>query len=335
MNGTENRHLSPELIEDAALGRLSPEQRVEVDAHLAVCARCREALAQERQIAAGTRSWARASMKRRLATRIAAEPQRRIPWPHVLGAAALVVVIIGVGILFRWLEPASERTLTFSDSTDSAQKMTAPPPPLGRAPEATPPARQAETTVMHDEADALRREKKETRGTDLETMPVSPASESSKDKEAPSIQAVLPEAEELSATGTGTNETWVGGEQVTNAFPAYKQSQPAGASNQGVSMNRLEARKGAYAQPTPAPVFIITQRPGHPDANARGDIHARATPTRLARSGDTIYVTLFLDSLLTPEEMRSVFGRQVSADSFRVYLPDRVLGYRIPAGRAR
>ncbi len=39
-------------------------------------------------------------------------------------------------------------------------------------------------------------------------------------------------------------DLWLGGTQAGNTLSGGMQAQPAGASNQGVSLNRLEARKG-------------------------------------------------------------------------------------------
>ena len=116
MNGAENNHLLPETIEDAVLGRLTPEERSRVESHVLDCAMCREAMEQERLIAAGTKAWGRAAMKQKLAGRIAAASQQRTPWPHILSAAALLIVIIGIGVLFRWRSPDREPGVSFSDS---------------------------------------------------------------------------------------------------------------------------------------------------------------------------------------------------------------------------
>jgi hypothetical protein len=129
-------------------------------------------------------------------------------------------------------------------------------------------------------------------------------------------------------------DVWVEGMQWSPPYTGGMQTQPAGASNQGVSANRLEARsKVLKNEMAPYPVFIINQRP-------RGELHdtrrvgkaIKTTPAHVVRAGDTLYVTLYLDSLLTPEQLRSTFGQQAAPDSFHILLPDRILGYRVPGG---
>ncbi len=131
-------------------------------------------------------------------------------------------------------------------------------------------------------------------------------------------------------------DLWLGGTQAGNTLSGGMQAQPAGASNQGVSLNRLEARKGTRkTESALSPVYVIDQRPRGALDDARAAVHPPDILTHIVQSGDTLRFVLFLDLLLTPDQLRATFARQVSADSFQVVLPDRVLGYRIPLNVTR
>ena len=334
MNESENTHLSAENIEDAVLGRLTHDENARVTSHLAGCTQCRKAFEQELLLAAGTKEWARAVMKHKLAGQIAVTAQRPVPWPHILGAAALLVVIIGVGVLFRWREPIQERDLTFSDTTasDALQKnIPSAPAPTTGAGKMT--ADQQLTPLPRDDGESARRDKKDVAAVDRQIR-VEPSLVEEKTKEAQPAPLITATSEKV-AEPAGV-DLWLGGTQVGNALSGGMQAQPAGASNQGVSLNRLEARKGTRkTESLPSPVFVIDQRPRGALDDARAGIHSPDIPTHVVQSGDTLRVVLYLDPLLTPDQLRTTFARQVSADSFQVVLPDRILGYRIPQNMTR
>jgi hypothetical protein len=342
MNGIENHHLSPEVIEDAVLGRLSAEQRAEADAHLAVCPVCREAIEQERLLAAGTRAWARAAMRQRLTERIAGSRQRSIPWPHVLGAAALFVVIVGVGALFHWREPAPEQNLVLSDSVIT-------PLETSQLPHASAPGSGTNAIKAEPSDKVLRFEapkpadirKKDAAEADA-LMSAAPSQQSEekviaeRSRQQPSIAEAQAEAPPTPASGKLDNRgVVVSGTQVRDATMGYAQKQPAGASQQGVSLQRLEARKGKETTGGGQRLtFVIRQRLVGEFTNDQNTDGA-AFPAEIVRSGDTLNVTLLVNSLLPPAELLSAYGRQVSPDSLQVIFPDRILGYRLPGALAR
>jgi Putative zinc-finger len=337
MNESEKNHLSAENIEDAVLGRLTHDENARVESHLASCTQCRKALEQERLIAAGTKGWARAAMKQKLAGQIAVTAQRRVPWPHVLGAAALLAVIIGVGVLFRWREPAQERDLTFSDTTvsDATLKSKQPASTPATTSDGAISSRQL-TPALREDRETVRRDKKDLPAGERQILN-EPSMQEEKDKETQPqvIMKAAPAAEVAAAESEGL-DVWLGGTQVSSALSGNMQAQPAGASNQGVSLNRLEARKGTHkTESALSPVFVIDQRPRGVLHDARAANDSQNIPTHIVQSGDTLHVVLFLDSLLTPNQLRTTFARQVSADSFQVVLPDRILGYRIPQNITR
>jgi hypothetical protein len=334
MNESENTHLSADTIEDAVLGRLTPEAHARVASHLDACPQCRDAFEQELLLAAGTKGWARAAMKQKLAGQIAVTAQRNVPWPHVLGAAALLVVIIGVGVLFRWRQPVQEPSLTFSDTvvSDARQKsVPQAPAPVSESGKMT--ADQYGTPLPRDEHESARQDKKDMAQAE-QPMPVEPPELEGEAKEAEPTAMRAAIAEE--AARPAGLDVWLGGNELSNAPSAGMQAQPAGASNQGMSLNRLEARKGMRkTEMASSPVFVIEQRARRTLDDAYAADESQDIPTHIVRFGDTLRVTLFLDAPLTEDQMRSVFARQVSPDSFQVLLPGRIVGYKLPPNVTR
>jgi hypothetical protein len=334
MNESEKSHLSADTIEDAVLGRLTPEIRARVESHLGACSQCRDAFEQELLLAAGIKGWARAAMKQKLAGQIAVTEQRSVPWPHLLGAAALLVVIIGVGVLFRWHEPVQEPSLTFSDTvvSDSGQKSL----PQAPAPVSEPDkmiADQYTTSPPRDARETARQDKKDVAPA-AQPRPAELADLEGKAKEAEPAAMRAAIAEE--AAKPAGLDVWLGGNELSNAPSGGMQAQPAGASNQGMSLNRLEARKGMRKTESASyPVFVIDQRARRALHDAYAADESLDIPTHIVRLGDTLRVTLYLDPLLTQDQMRSVYARQVSPDSFQVQLPGRIVGYKLPSNVTR
>src|SRR5512143_2531847 len=87
-----------EVLEQYALDRLSSSERSAIDLHCRGCEECRQLLEAELRLAAGVRRTARKQMQVRLAERISASRGREIPWPRVIAAAAMVLIVAGVGV---------------------------------------------------------------------------------------------------------------------------------------------------------------------------------------------------------------------------------------------
>jgi hypothetical protein len=344
MNGIEKKHLSPETIEDFVLDRLPADRRAEVEEHLEGCAGCQAAVGEERLIAAGTKVWARNALKQRLAERVAQTSRQRVPWPHVIGAAALLVVIVGIGVLYKWHQPVPESNSVISENGPQGTMDTT---PVAATPAAKAAAPGNEITVKEGAPELSQQEQKNY----------------SKDKgyfQAPAAETQQPsiayktdeEARDKAVGGSGVAEkkvidrndrsgTWVTGTVVTVVPRGVAQSDAAGASTQGVTRSRIEARKRALPAPAERTLtFVVDQYVIDRDLKAakREEITGggvETVPAMIIRTGDTLHIALALDSLLSPAQLQLTYVIQVSADSIHVVLPDRILGYRLPADLAR
>jgi hypothetical protein len=337
MNGFEGMHLSPETIEDVALGRLPEDLKAGVSSHLDQCEECRKAVEKERLLAAGTKSWARAAMKKRLAENIRTATQRQVPWPRILSAAAVVVAIVGVGVFYNWRKTADEPRPLSETRTDTIVRpsgQTSTEISAGTSPVASSDVKSEGLRSRITEPakpEDLRQPAAEQELFDNFAV----GGEKKADK-AKGYLAPAPVLQKDVVSAPVENETLVSGRVISEASGGVTQTIAAGASNQGISANRMEAAKRARpVESHTGPFFALHQRhwaTGRTDADANeaGDV-----PALMSRSGDTLHVTVLLDSLLSTDEMKMAFVRQVAQDSIEVVFPYRTIGYKLPRQVAR
>jgi hypothetical protein len=339
MNGIEKKHLSPETIEDSVLERLPANQKAEVEAHLEVCARCQAAVDEERLIAAGTKAWARNALKQRLAERVAQTSRQRVPWPHVMGAAALLVVIVGIGVLYRWHKPDGDTQQVISESE---LRDTLSSSPTAAAPVTRSAAPALETVEEQRPADLSKRDYKST-SKDKGYFPAPVAeqhepgvADRTDKEERDQVVGLAGVAEKSVGDRYAGSGVWMRGTVIRVMPRGVAQSEAAGASTQGLSAGRIEARKRALPSSAErALTYVLDQRHLSLDRNELSGGSAETVPALMVRTGDTLRIILALDSLISPAQLQLAYVVRVSADSLHVVLPDRILGYRLPADITR
>lgn len=107
MRDTANPHWTEDddLLAQYVLGRLSTEERKQLDDHLLSCSQCREEVQKEQVLVSGIHQHGRQEMKSRLKQQLASRPdsyRRLVTWQRIASVAAVVVIITGVGIYNRW-----------------------------------------------------------------------------------------------------------------------------------------------------------------------------------------------------------------------------------------
>jgi len=109
-----------DLLTQYVLGRLSEEDQRQLEAHLRSCSRCREAVRQEQEMVAGVRQYGREELKMRLKNRLALHAgsrATRITWQRALSAAAVVVMVAGIGIYNHWFDWGANKSVSTADQT--------------------------------------------------------------------------------------------------------------------------------------------------------------------------------------------------------------------------
>jgi len=320
---TDGAHISDEVMERYALGTLDPEDRRDVDAHVALCHDCGEALRRELVIARGVRMAGREDLKRSLGRRVAALDRPRRRW-RVMAAAASLALLVGSGLYVAWIE--------------------------GRAPRLTPPspADQARTQA----GEATRRDESAHVGElSAENAPsaapaLSAVPRKVKSSDAAPVPAAGIESERARPAAALRNEEpgyWSEGvvEAANSNALALDESAGARAQSAGAFKKESDLLKGDVAKDALAGArqeFRLRQKPAStlPEfLGAKQQQSQRAlVPARVEERGTTTTMTLYLDSLVGEAELKGAKVRQAGGDTVVVEIGGKKILYRLTGGAA-
>ena len=279
-------------------------------------------------------------MKQRLASRIARLPRHGTPWPRVLATAALVVVVVGVGLIYRWSQTGKETVPVFTDdlqerpeniAQESPQSPPAKPDKQDLSGYAAEEPQTGAASIRKEISPSPRADRRTVlKSTRLPESPVAPALAEAEQADAEHAIQTVGRSEELIVWGSPVQTTPVErkeGEATLEGAMLKDKAIP----------DRMAAGSGTTTtSATGSHIFIVEQRSQETRLRGKKSGPPGATAAGLARSGDTVYVTLHLDPLLSAAEMRTVFVRECPPDSFQIVLPGgTVIGYRTPTGFLR
>lgn len=333
MTEQDGRHFgeNPDLVEQYVLDRLDPALREKVDAHLRDCAECRKAVDIEKGIAAGVRTLARDEMKKRLARRVVTlPPARAVPWPRIAAVAALLAVVVGIGLFGNWFnwrnsgtgvpqgEIAEQRTpLTANESSDkggptlSGQVREAEAAP---APAAKSRMEAADSKVNND------------RGRKDITVPQAVSGRAAEDRAAAAAR------HQFWATGTISNEPDGGAAAVQATEEAdrlqleKKAERDKGEPNYPVGASRVSA--------PPPQAIVLDQRSPATLPPAQQALHyqsrTKTIQSLIEERTDTLRVTLFPDSPIEKNELQKARAERIGEDSLVITVEGQQIGFRLP-----
>ncbi len=115
-----------DLLAKYVLGRLTVEERKIFEAHLRSCLHCREAVRQEQEIVSGIRQYARDEAKSRLKRRLVVQSdsyRTLITWQRVMSAAAVMLVVVGLGIYNRWFSWGERKSPSITEEMLEPQRL--------------------------------------------------------------------------------------------------------------------------------------------------------------------------------------------------------------------
>ena len=343
-----------ELLENYVLGRLSPDERAHVDELIRTDAAWRDALERERRIADGVRHLGRKELKHRIASRTRALATPSLPWPHIFAAAAVVAILVGIGVIGRWFIPSSDQPRVTSEeiaeadegasrsatvkspekSTPSdlrggdqtAQSITSPGPEAGGPAEAPPSFRQKQISPGTGEQVTESRPV-QTAGADaLEADKAGAVANEAAVERQPAQQQRWTQAFLLDAGAESTKDKEAAATQEAKEERLGMQKR---AESPAARQRSLEAT----AQ-KPSQSFIIDQAPA--GGLSRRDQHVtqegRQILAMVEQQRDTVRIILYLDTLFDQETLRHATVSQITTDSLVVRVADRFYGVQMPAG---
>ncbi len=320
-----------DVLERYVLGRIDAQTRRILDEHLEHCAPCREAVQRETELAAGVRLKGRDELKARLSQRLRARSRMAIPWPHVISAAAVLVIAVGVAIYAFWtpLETWYEEQMS-----DARPQQNEAPSDVASEEQGMPPSAGADAVARRNEALVERINRAKGAPEKLEQAPaIAEAAE-------PQMRDEDREDKDLGfAEVSAQSSAWVQGMIVQS--PADKLDRrtnqtdaPAApaAEMEAAKLRKTRQQEGASTvQPIQAE---LQQRPATslPQAQQRLRLeqNGRAIETLLEKTPEGLRLTMYFDQPIPDEELQAARVEAVGADSLLVVMPTQQIAYKIP-----
>lgn len=263
-----------DLVESFVSGILSPERRSELEFHLSQCDTCRSIVDREAFLRKGIRYYGRRNLKQRLRERLDRAVIPMIPWPHVLSAAAVLIIVVGIGIQTGWQQPGgpllSDSDVVMSDSVQRAD---------GAAPERSVPSTEdlqpaVEEPRVADEIAGIASGEERRREIALRDAQTSMTAAKSHTQQS----AVL----------------WVTGTILTDAPPAASEREERAFA---AGRQRTEHQAPILSKDLAGPRMSASQKPVRmlPPAQQRSPLGFQQVLTAVEERNDSLHVTIFTD----------------------------------------
>jgi len=343
-----------DLLERFVLNRVEPQVRGGLEAHLLECEECRRAVLAEQQIAAGICRAGREALKARLKHRTRVLPLRQVNWYQVAGIAATIVIVVTLGIHYRWFfgSRVEEPVITEQEQLKAAE----PEEQAKRAEEHLPsPAEKKDTerrptTIPQAEVSGASGTKKARPDLDVESSRRVAVPSEEKGKEAKVEQLQLAAAAPakkgeaaLDQSAIGANSIWVEGQVLSlqlpeAAAPQYlmrqdeKQTDRLRAQKMVARGSKGEQKRG-LAEAEGERALVVEQRPiSSLPVTQRMKQQASTVQALLQRTEESISVTLYLDPPVNELVLQNAVVNPVGEDSIIVKLGSQLIGYKLPPG---
>ena len=307
-----NQHWTddPELVELFVSGNMRQERKRELESHLDQCASCRKIVDREATLRDGTRLYARNALKSRLRKRLSHTPISRVPWPHILSAAAVLIIIVGIGIQTR-LWKSAEPTLHDADVGQVDSVLTphfSADERSAQAREEGPPAAESD---IEDRADEIEQMAAETRL----------GRERSLEQAQPSAGVAKSQLEQTEGV------VWVTG-------TILKEEPAVGARADKKISAAVEERqnfRAPLALDNEGPRITASQKPVGmlPLAQQTGTLGVQEVVTALEEKNDSLYMTIFTDDRAFQSQELHI--KPVTDDSVIVTAGRARIAFKIPA----
>ncbi len=357
-----NQHWTKDedLLAEYVLGRVTTAEQKRLEDHLRSCAVCREAVDAEKKLAGGIQQYARDGMKSRLEARLASRPHLSRgfgAWQRLASLAAVLVIVFGVGLYNRWFpwqgrvgmmeeqtkqmrpeangevhQPQKDLKSTEAASTPEmsqqrdghiAELKEGPPAGIRRSEQAisAPPVKQGE---RFDELDPTNAEKGLQAGAGGEMKQQEIARDEIKEWDAHS----------------GEMPVWVEGVVLGKpgvAQDSHEQPLPSAAArldaakSEAMPRNAM-ARKKAQAADIAGEVSLH-QRLVKDLPVSRQQVQVanrRLVQAMVHGAGERLEVTLYLDTLLSEEDLATARIEQPGGDSLLIGVASEEIAFKLP-----
>jgi hypothetical protein len=355
-----------ELVEKYVLNQLEPSYRQELEQHLMACEHCQNAVREEKELAADVRRLARDEFKAKLRSRLQSEPASMVPWVRLAAAAAVIIILVGVGVYNDWFGWYGAKLVTeeFSEEKPIPQEVMEEPREDGNK-----PARRATQDERVSPGDIKPDEDRRTEGSSLEYKKSAPQAEKQspspktalrgeRDREQPvPMESAAGEGLEIESRPNGIQKDdtalkeakkqkpatsqlkqrqfWVEGNVLSSARErtAIQHESPESSLMTRKQFSKDEAvaqsKKITVQRGMHSQTFTLSQRATlEPKTeNAR---KPKTIPTLVEQTDQGLQLTLYLDQPVRDEELKRATIEPVREDSIILYLGNLQIGYRLP-----
>ena len=347
----EHFALDEDLLGRFVLGTLDAQERETCELHLRRCEICQRAVRQEQRLAAGVRRLGRDQMKERLSKAVGSERGNMSTWLQIVGVAATVCIIIGVGILNRWWDLRKERGLQpMHEIRTEETARTSPQAPDNRVAGIEGKTSSSEQAVSRDAGSAgPERDDEElrapspteatggrTRKEEHPGMDALKASEAAK-----TLAAAKPrenihlDARSRAQISRQPQRFWIQGVLIpspASSGPAATNAMRPEGKKDKASEAVEQRRLLKTGQDQPDRGIAIQQQPMSllPAGQQQTGYDRREVTTEVEDLDEQTIFTLYLDTLLDPAALRTARVRYVTPDSLIVEVGSHNIGYRMP-----
>jgi hypothetical protein len=295
-------------------------ERGEIEEHLERCPECREALERERALADGVRVFAREQLKSRLEVTLRSG-KSRLPWPHILSAAAMILVVVGLGYYNAWWKdtPPSVNEVDITVETSPGEDRPALPPSVP-----TESPRQADEIA----AGEVMREAEEA--GEAEESRVAPAGAGAEGPARMDARAGLDDKMRAEAPSTALafepGPIWIQGAvlEAEGTLGVTKKEKVVGINQKAAAAEEASTRSGETTQ-----LVSISQKPLNRIPERQAGLQRSGSILASAEMrNEVLELTLYSDTL--SHEGQDIRVVPVTGDSLVVSINGMQVAYRIP-----
>jgi len=319
-----------DLLDRYLLNRLDVATRAAVERHLAVCPTCRASVREEARLAAGIRRFGREELRERLARRIRSSSGQRIPWQGIMAAAAVILVIVGIGIYDDWFV---RQTVDLANKAkEPVFRESSPSPSLSSRVQGRPRESGSASAVETEQAavESPRLEAKPEHAPGSADKLSSHPRESFVTKSAspaPPATTVWTEGNLIREQSAISADAAIDRRAMKKESFEKKDSEAAGKSGPDRMM---------VSQTINVQNVSVTQRPSSqlpPTQQAlRQQRESNTVQTFIEERADSIRLVMYLDTLFDESALRNAVVQTAGTDSLVVRVANQRIGFRIPDG---
>lgn len=358
-----------ELLSKFVMHRLTASEEDRLLSHLRECEKCKDAVRDETQIVAGTKLAGRSAMKDRLKSRlqtsenyVASQTKKAIafdiPWTRVASLAAMLAIVIAVGVYNNWFSTSYWNEPTPPEQL--AQEQPSPTVETSKKDERVSEAKRekdvAQSTGIPDEhrsgkqrSNQARRQ--ERKGTDRDvaenelnksvgaaTSPEAGGRVGFEDARKEENQtrltdeAMIPPPQAFWVEGHVNSSEAASGDGTYDQLYAQPKKQRA-ARAQEESQGRKDDQNRLQSLDQRASLAItLNQRPTSslPPSQQYRQGQQGSVQTFIQDKNGNMDMTLYMDPLVSDSDLNSAIIETVGADSLVISLSNQRIGYRLP-----